>query len=87
MTLRKFHSMLAALLCMTLLTYAQTAGTHEVPAIQGISNYTPKNPNTLWYTTPSAATGVSYPWMEYALPLGNGELGCMVFGGVASEEL
>ncbi len=87
MTMRKFHSMLAALLCMTLLTYAQTAGNHEVPAIQGISNYTPKNPNTLWYTTPSAATGVSYPWMEYALPLGNGELGCMVFGGVASEEL
>jgi alpha-L-fucosidase 2 len=25
--------------------------------------------------------------MEYALPLGNGELGCMVFGGVAHEEL
>ena len=25
--------------------------------------------------------------MEYALPLGNGELGCMIFGGVHNEEI
>ena len=55
--------------------------------IQGVSTYSPKNPNTLWYTTSAEATGVSYPWMEYALPLGNGELGCMVFGGVLKEEV
>ena len=55
--------------------------------IVGIESYSPKNPNTLWYKTSSMATGVSYPWMEYALPLGNGELGCMVFGGVYKEEL
>ena len=60
---------------------------HEIADIAGISAYEPKNPNTLWYTTSAEATGVSYPWMEYALPLGNGELGCMVFGGVAHEEL
>ena len=60
---------------------------HEISEIAGISNFTPKNPNTLWYRTSAEATGVSYPWMEYALPLGNGELGCMVFGGVAHEEL
>lgn len=60
---------------------------HEISNIQGVSAYTPKNPNTLWYTTSAEASGVSYPWMEYALPLGNGELGCMVFGGVAHEEL
>ena len=60
---------------------------HEISDIIGIDAYSPKNPNTLWYTTSSEATGVSYPWMEYALPLGNGELGCMVFGGVAHEEL
>ena len=60
---------------------------HEISEIAGVAAYTPKNPNTLWYTTSSEATGVSYPWMEYALPLGNGELGCMVFGGVAHEEL
>ena len=60
---------------------------HEISDIAGISAYSPKNPNTLWYKTSAEAAGVSYPWMEYALPLGNGELGCMVFGGVAHEEL
>lgn len=60
---------------------------YEVSEIEGVSSFSPKNPNTLWYTTSAEATGVSYPWMEYALPLGNGELGCMVFGGVHNEEL
>ena len=60
---------------------------HEITELKGVSSYQPKNPNTLWYTTSAEAAGVSYPWMEYALPLGNGELGCMVFGGVAHEEL
>ena len=59
----------------------------EVKEIKGIESYVPKNPNTLWYRTSAEAAGVSYPWMEYALPLGNGELGCMVFGGVFTEEL
>lgn len=60
---------------------------YEVSEIEGIATYSPKNPNTLWYTTSAEAAGVSNPWMEYALPLGNGELGCMVFGGVHNEEL
>ena len=60
---------------------------HEISKIDGVSSFSPKNPNTLWYTTSAEAAGVSYPWMEYALPLGNGELGCMVFGGVRTEEL
>ncbi len=60
---------------------------YEVSEIEGIAAFSPKNPNTLWYTTSAEASGVSYPWMEYALPLGNGELGCMVFGGVHNEEL
>ena len=60
---------------------------YEVQNITGVSAFSPKNPNTLWYKTSAVATGVSYPWMEYALPLGNGELGCMVFGGVHNEEI
>ena len=60
---------------------------HEIAGITGVESYTPKSPNTLWYKTSAEATGVSNPWMEYALPLGNGELGCMVFGGVQEEEL
>ncbi len=60
---------------------------YEVSDIEGVATFSPKNPNTLWYRTSAEASGVSYPWMEYALPLGNGELGCMVFGGVHNEEL
>ena len=56
-------------------------------SITGVSSFTPKNPNTLWYKTSAEATGVEYPWMEYALPIGNGELGTMIFGGVFKEEL
>ena len=49
--------------------------------------YTPKNANTLWYKTSAKSGGSSNAWQEYALPLGNGELGCMVFGEVQSEEI
>jgi alpha-L-fucosidase 2 len=39
-----------------------------------------QSPNTLWYKQPAAA------WTD-ALPLGNGRLGAMVFGGVQEEHL
>ena len=84
--MKKLQILFAALLCTALTTFAQQPN-HEVGSIVGVGEYTPKNPNTLWYTTSAEATGVAYPWMEYALPLGNGELGCMVFGGVAEETL
>ncbi len=60
---------------------------YEITDIEGLSTFSPKNANTMWYTTSAEAAGVSNPWQEYALPLGNGELGCMVFGGVRTEEL
>ena len=91
MNMRSPRTVLAALLlCMAFV--AHTAHAHaqpsrEIPPIKGVTEYTPKNPNTLWYTISADASGVAYPWMEYALPLGNGELGCMVFGGVVREEL
>ena len=84
--MRKIALLLTTLLC-TIFTVKATEQVREVATIQGIENYSPKNPNTLWYTTSAEAAGAGYPWMEYALPLGNGELGCMVFGGVAREEL
>ena len=95
--MRKIALMLVALFCTLLVTQAHAvielsqSGSgntfHEISDITGVDAYSPKNPNTLWYKTSAEAAGVSYPWMEYALPLGNGELGCMVFGGVAHEEL
>ncbi|MFC5821029.1 glycosyl hydrolase family 95 catalytic domain-containing protein [Nonomuraea harbinensis] len=38
-------------------------------------------PDTLWYAQPATA------WESQALPIGNGALGAMVFGGVGSEQL
>lgn len=42
---------------------------------------------TLWYNVPVAKTGVSDTWMEYALPLGNGQLGTTIRGGIFKDEL
>ena len=53
----------------------------KYPDVYVYEPFAPKNPNTLWYR--EAATN----WQEYALPLGNGELGCMVFGGAQTEQL
>lgn len=41
----------------------------------------------LWYTMPACERKVSNPWMEYQLPIGNGELGAMIQGGVKTDEI
>jgi alpha-L-fucosidase 2 len=40
-----------------------------------------ENPNLLWYAKPAT------DWEKEALPIGNGRIGAMVFGGVDSERL
>ena len=47
----------------------------------------PEEKLTLWYTQPATATGVSNTWMEYSLPLGNGQFGASLFGGVAKDQI
>jgi hypothetical protein len=51
-------------------------------AVNGVSSYTPENKFTLWYQTPVTKATCSDPWMDYALPIGNGQLGGMVYGGI-----
>ena len=51
------------------------------------ASFTPDHALTLWYTQPATLTGVSNKWMEYSLPIGNGQLGASLFGGVATDEL
>ena len=48
-----------------------------IPAANDVA---PANPLTLWYRQPATH------WTE-ALPIGNGRLGAMVFGGIAEERL
>lgn len=42
---------------------------------------------SLWYDIPATATGVSDTWMEYALPLGNGQVGATIRGGVLCDDI
>ena len=42
---------------------------------------------SLWYDMPATATGVSDTWMEYALPVGNGQIGATIRGGVLCDNI
>ncbi len=59
----------------------------------GIEGFVPENKLTLWYTEPATtarlyAGGGGYSsWMEYSLPLGNGQFGTSIFGGIAKDEI
>ena len=55
--------------------------------IEGISSYTPASPLTLWYKNAASNMEVNDQWMEYSLPIGNGQFGASIFGGVAREEV
>ena len=53
--------------------------------VKGISGFVPEHKMTLWYTSPVTTQKVDDPWMDYALPIGNGQLGGMVYGGVHQD--
>lgn len=57
--------------------YVGTPGTRP----DGIHNL------SLWYDMPATATGCSDTWMEYALPMGNGQIGATIRGGVMTDEI
>ena len=86
LTARKTILTSVAIICAMCTAQAQPqSGKHETSDITDITAYSPKNPNTLWYTTSPEMEDPEdkgNSWMEYALPLGNGELGCMVYGNL-----
>ena len=49
------------------------------------SGFRPEHQLTLWYTVPVTKASVANPWMEYALPIGNGQLGAMIYGGIRQD--
>ena len=49
--------------------------------IQGTTTWIPPHKHTLWYTTPGTT------WMSQALPIGNGQFGATVLGGVHRDEI
>ncbi len=86
LTARKTILTSVTIICALCTAQAQPqSGKHETSDITDITAYSPKNPNTLWYTTSPEMEDPEdkgNSWMEYALPLGNGELGCMVYGNL-----
>lgn len=55
--------------------------------VNGVSAFAPENALTLWYDQPATTTNVSNKWMEYSLPIGNGQFGASLFGGVYKDEI
>ncbi len=59
----------------------------------GIEGYVPENALTLWYTEPATTAklysgGQGYSnWMEYSLPIGDGQFGASLFGGMYKDEI
>ena len=56
-------------------------------ACVGVNSFVPVNALTLWYDKPATMTGVKNKWMEYSLPIGNGQLGACLFGGICKDEI
>ena len=50
-------------------------------SIDGDKNFIPEQKLTLWYTRPAEAD----EWEEYSLPIGNGQFGASIFGGVRTD--
>lgn len=50
-------------------------------SIQGTNTWTPVHKHTLWYTEPGTT------WMSQALPIGNGQFGATILGGVHRDEI
>lgn len=48
-------------------------------------SFRPEELLTIWYTAPVTRMSVADPWMEYALPIGNGQLGAMIYGGIRQD--
>jgi len=66
---------------------ASEAMTYPEFGVNGIAAYTPEHKHTLWYKLPATATSAGDKWMEYALPIGNGQLGASLYGGVYRDEI
>ena len=54
--------------------------------VKGGERPTDISPLSLWYNFPATLSGVGNPWMEYGLPIGNGQVGATLLGGVLHDE-
>ena len=59
----------------------------EIPNIEGSTTFRPEQPLTLWFTKPGSSSKDGHKWMDFGLPVGNGQLGAMVLGNVLKEDI
>ncbi len=78
---------LTLLLFLTSSAHANDTGSQEFQIDSSINSYKPQSDFTLWYTFPATSANVSNKWMEYSLPIGNGQLGASIMGGVLRDEI
>ena len=84
MKLTGIKLLLAAFICC----FATSAATYnEYNTVNMGMRPTDVSPYTLWYNTPATKSGVSDIWMEYALPIGNGQIGATILGGIQTEDI
>ncbi len=55
--------------------------------LEPAENHQPENALTLWYTNAASNMPAGDQWMEYSLPIGNGQFGASIFGGIAQEQV
>ena len=55
--------------------------------VNGGSRPTDISTHSLWYDFPSTLSDSGNPWMEYGLPIGNGQIGATLLGGVLQDEM
>ncbi len=51
------------------------------------TTFKPEEPLTLWFTRPGTTATNTHQWMDLGLPIGNGQLGAMILGGIAKEDI
>ena len=72
------------LITTLLLASASISASAQDCPVSGAENYQTPSRHTLWYNTPAPTNYAG--WQEYSLPIGNGELGGSVFGGVKQDK-
>ena len=55
--------------------------------VNGGTRPTDISTHSLWYDFPSTLSESGNPWMEYGLPIGNGQIGATLLGGVLQDEM
>lgn len=80
--MKKIFSLIPLLVASVLICQAAS---DAAPVVKGAERFTKPSIHTLWYTQPAPTNYGG--WQEYSLPIGNGELGGSVFGGLKEDKI